>query len=375
MRKSGHRLIETADGDTILYHAESMMNKQGVCLGIYTRLPRTDPAVDWGFRKGFNFTDLFRAMKADTAKEAVDILTEAINKKGSQLAISVMDTTEAYLVEGSNWKMGTNENWAVHGPYTDDIFAGANYYVSGKLANHEVGGGGDRLRGKRVYERLVDAYYDNGNTNADPLYPIGGVTLMEMFSIMRDHGPEGQSLEPTTKVARQNPISADLTGNYSVCMHGSIMQTNASIIQVPSPEHTHLLSTTWATFGLPCIGPHLPFPIGITEEPDVVTSGDIWQVFVDLNKAVEYHEEYRDTISDYWTTFEFHTMAATRPLEQSVAELVKAGDEAGAVELLNGFVKETCEDAVARAREMTEMLEDLPIVSPSTETESGAAVR
>lgn len=151
-------------------------------------------------------------------------------------------------------------------------------------------------------------------------------------------------------------------GPDAVCCHGSITKTVSAQVVNPEVTDTGLLSCAWVTQSQPCSSPYLPFYVGITEVPEVFRTTEASEVFEELRLVLEYHPEYREKITRYWTVFELQAYEETLPLEAEVLALVNDEKVDKARKLLTEFVESKCDAALAAAREMIGMLESLPIV-------------
>jgi len=327
-----------------------VINEKGVCTEEFGRVAHGIPYPN---EPAPRITDAQLMKQSDSSAEYVKLYTESLNQYGTGhpwfgWGRMVMDAKEGYLVESADICYDCDENHAVQGPMTDTVFGSANFYIAERLKAHESGGGAGYTRARKVWKLLVEHQY--GST---PAY--GGMTLPYFMSIFRDHG----ALTP--EEARMSSYTPETMRPDAVCCHGSITQTLSAQVVNPEVTDTGLLSCAWVTQSQPCSSPYLPFYVGITEVPEEFSTTTASEIFDDLRLALEYHPEYRDKITYYWTVFEIQTIEETLPLEAKVLALAKDKKVDEARKLLTEFVKSKCDEALAAARAMLGELKSLPI--------------
>ncbi len=344
------KLIEEEGNRYLEIGGWPVVNEKGVSTEEFGRGARGIPYPN---EPAPRMTDAQLLKQSDSAAEYVKLYTESLHKYGTGHAWfgwgrMVMDAKEGYLVESADICYDCDENHAVQGPMTDTVFGSANFYVAARLRAHESGGGAGYTRARKVWKLLVEHQY--GST---PSY--SGMTLPYFMSIFRDHG----ALTP--EEARMSSYTPETMRPDAVCCHGSITQTFSAQVVNPEFTDTGLLSCAWVTQSKPCSSPYLPFYVGITEVPEEFSTTTASEIFDDLRLALEYHPEYREKITYYWTVFELQTIEETLPLEVKVFTLAKDKKVDEARKLLTEFVKLKCDKALAAAKAMLGELESLPI--------------
>jgi hypothetical protein len=299
-----------------------------------------------------------------SAKEYVQRWEDNFTKYGypTNIGRTVVDPKEGFYIEGVNYVYGDPHNHAVHGPMTDQVFAAGNFLVTERLKQYESGIGAGYNRAKRVWQMMIDRQYDCAVMANTILPSVGfsssiGMTLAYFMSIWRDHGnvsPEEQ---------KKSLYVPEERGALTVCCHGLLEYTAKSFISVSVEHNTNLLSCMWMTPGQPCISPFLPFFIGINEVPGIfnTTANPLACVYENLRAALDFHQEYREEITRYFTVFEYQTIAQAEKIEADVNKLVSEKNAAGARELLTKFVKDKCDEAMSAGSTWLDFIKNLPL--------------
>jgi hypothetical protein len=361
--KSGNRYLMAGDTDTF-----TLMNEKGVTLsGGLRRVHQFAPHP--GTHKYRSKGEMLRT--CNSAAEYVKMWAEEFTQYGCQngsQCILVIDTKEGYCLEGANFVYGDPSNHAIHGPMTDQVFVSANFFISKRLkALAEAGIGAGYTRAKRLWELLIDRQYDSitmqpvrkpqSGRKMPPPSPGGGITLAYFMKCLRDHG----NINP-----REGSFSCyvpEERGQGALCTHGIWDYTTNAFFGVARTEHTDLFSCEWMTPSQPCISPFLPVYIGINEVPKALGTTEAFDLFEKLRAELDYHPEYRDDITEYWTSFEIRTIEESSLVEVKAAQLADRGNVNGARSLLTEFVARKSNEAVAAGRQMLDFLDGLPILN------------
>jgi hypothetical protein len=270
----------------------------------------------------------------------------------------VVDPEVGYCLEGANFVYDDPANHTVHGPMYDQVFVSANFYISKRLKMiAEAGIGAGYNRAKRLWALLVDRQYDS--TVMQPR--LGGISLSYFMKCLRDHGnvrPEDGKLSSYISEER---------GDSALCCHGLWEYTSNAFIGIARPDHTDLFSCEWMTSSQPCISPFLPIYIGINKAPEALSTTRAYELFEKLRFAVEYHPEYREEITHYWSVFEIQAIEESYLLEGKVAPLVDKGQAAEAREMLTVFVQKKCDESMTACEKMLEFLSGLPVLGKWTQ--------
>jgi len=328
---------------------DGYINEKGVCL---TGFGRNANSIPYPNEPAPRITEDKLMKQSNSARELVKLWTESLHKYGNGygLAHLIIDAKEGYLVESADIAYDTDENFAIHGPMTDQVYACANFYVSERLSKYQSGIGAGYSRASRVWELLVEHQYDSITVR-----PTSGITLPRMMSIYRNHG----NLTPDE--ARMSVYTPELDNPDAVCTHGIYYMTHCVYLLNPEVGNTGLLSCGWMTFSQPCLSPFIPFYVGITKVPDDFSTTTAAKIFDDLRLTLEYHPEMRDKITRYWTVWELQAIEQMYPLENQVKSLVADGKVTVARELLTAFIQSKCDDALAKAKVWIDDLKALPV--------------
>jgi hypothetical protein len=120
------------------------------------------------------------------------------------------------------------------------------------------------------------------------------------------------------------------------------------------------------TSSQPCISPFLPIYIGVNKIPEALGTTRAYELFEKLRFAVEYHTEYREEITRYWSVFEIQAIEESYLLEKEATALVDKGQAAEAREMLTVFVQRKCDESMTACEKMLEFLSGLPVLSKGT---------
>ena len=110
------------------------------------------------------------------------------------------------------------------------------------------------------------------------------------------------------------------------------------------------------------MSPFLPVYIGISELPKALATTEAFDRFEKLRAILEYHPEYRDDITGYWSAFEIRTIEERYLVERNAAKLAEAGDIGGARGLLTDFVAQRSNAALEACQQMLDILNGLPVL-------------
>ncbi len=296
----------------------------------------------------------------NSADDYVKMWTENYMKHGAPWGGRcnlVVDPKQGYCLEGANFVYDDPANYAVHGPMSDQVFASANFYISKRLKMAaEAGIGAGYNRAKRLWQLLIDRQYD-----ATVMQPrLGGISLSYFMKCLRDHG----NVKP--EEGRLSSYLAEERGDSALCCHGLWEYTSNAFIGVARPDHTGLLSCEWITSSQPCICPFLPVYIGVNNIPKALGTTEAFELFEQLRAAVEYHPEYREDITRYWSVFEIQAIEESYMLERDVAAFAEKGKVTEARELLTTFVQKNCDESMATCGKMLDVLNSLPVLGKGT---------
>jgi len=360
---SGNRYLMAGEGIPF-----ALMNEKGIVLSGGARRIHSQFAPFSGIPKYLSKGELLRT--SNSAAEFVKTWSEDFTKYGSQTSVScnlVVDTKEGYCLEGANFVYGDPSNHAVHGPMTDQVFVSANFFISKRLKEMAEGGiGSGYTRAKRMWQLLIDRQYDSitmqparqvqtGN-KMPPFDRAGGITPIYFMKCLRDHG----NINP-----RDGSFSCyvpEERGQGALCCHGLWEYTANAYFGVSRTEYTDLFTCEWITPGQPCISPFLPVYIGVNEVPKALGTTEAYNRFEQLRAQMDYHPEYRDDITQYWTGFEIRTFEESSLTEGESAKLADKGDKDGARRILTQFVARKCDEAMAACQKMLEFFDNLPIL-------------
>ena len=95
----------------------------------------------------------------------------------------------------------------------------------------------------------------------------GRRTIREMFAILRDHGARGE-MPPAAAIATTRDDSPTL------CMHGSVSGTTASMVaEIPAPD-ADTIPVLWASLAAPCTSIAFPLFVAGTIPPVLAAGGE-----------------------------------------------------------------------------------------------------
>jgi hypothetical protein len=330
-----------------------LLNEKGVACSQGLRMTKFPPLPPG--KPGFvSSGEMMR--KCNSADDYMKMWTENYMKHGAPWGGRcnlVVDAKKGYCLEGANFVYDDPANYTVHGPMYDQVFASANFYISKRLKMiAEAGIGAGYNRAKRLWQLLIDRQYD-----ATVMQPkMGGITLSYFMKCLRDHG----NVKP--EQGRLSSYIAEERGDSALCCHGLWEYTSNAFIGISKPDHTDLFSCEWITSSQPCISPFLPIYIGVTKIPKALGTTEAYGLFEKLRAAVEYHPEYREDVTRYWSVFEIQTIEESYLLERSVAALADKGKVTEARELLTVFVQKKCDEAAVTCEKMLDALGSLPVL-------------
>src|SRR5271166_175661 len=252
-----------------LWGLEHGLNEYGVACGneaVLTREPL--PAT------GLLGMDLVRLglERSKTAREATETIGALIERYGqggsAQYDVDfrycgsfiIADPADAYVLEssGRQWIARRVEDRAcISNRFTIDV---------GSFGSPDVESNA-RGRGWCEGESMFDfaAAYSSrnaGKDKSDPLHARGRLarsralvarngrrTIREMFAILRDHGARGE-MPPAVGTAAGDPASRN--DSPTLCMHGAVSGTTASMIaELPAPG-ADTIPVMWASLAAPC---------------------------------------------------------------------------------------------------------------------------
>jgi secernin len=268
-----------------LWGFEHGLNEYGVAIGNEAVLTReTLPST------GLLGMDLVRLglERSKTAREATEIIGALIERYGqggsAQYDVDfrycggfiIADHADAYVLEssGRQWIARRVEDRAcISNRFTIDV---------SNLGSSDVESYA-RARGWCVGESSFDfaAAYSSRNAGKDKSDPLtargrlarsrelvarnGRRTIREMFAILRDHGAGGE-MPPAVGAARDD--------SPTLCMHGSVSGTTASMVaEIPAPDAA-AIPVMWASLAAPCTSIAFPLFVAGTIPPVLAAGGE-----------------------------------------------------------------------------------------------------
>ncbi len=269
-----------------LWGFEHGLNEYGVAIGNEAVLTR-EPLPSTGLL-GMDLVrlGLERSKTARAATETIGALIERYGQGGSAQydvdfrycgGFIIADHADAYVLEssGRQWVARRVEDRAcISNRFTID---------TGSLGSADVESYA-RDRGWCGGESMFDfaAAYSSrnaGKDKSDPLHARGRLarsrelvarngrrTLREMFAILRDHGARGET-PPAGDPASRND-------SPTLCMHGSVSGTTASMLaELPAPG-ADTIPVMWASLAAPCTSIAFPLFVGGTLPPVLAAGGE-----------------------------------------------------------------------------------------------------
>jgi hypothetical protein len=343
--------VELVIPETGYRYFRGVLNEKGVGATQYFRGARAIPYKGLGKLQRVTKDELLN--QADSARKYMELWSENVTRygiddpRGAQAQL-IVDPKEAYLLEAANFIYDNPDNHAILGPMNNQVFAHANFFVSKRLKQVEVGLGAGYNRAKRMWELLIERQYDS-ITGPDP-----GISLAYLMNCFRDHG----DLSP--EEGRLSTYVPEERGQKTICVHSLLKYSARAHICVVTSEHTDLFSCLWTTFGQPCIGPFLPFYISINAVPEAMRTNTAAKTFEELRLAIEYHPEYREEITSFWRVFDIHSVEESALLETEAAALTEANKLEEVRKRLTGYVENRCDQALSAAMQILKDLENLP---------------
>ena len=267
-----------------LWGFEHGLNEYGVAIGNEAVLTReTLPST------GLLGMDLVRLglERSKNAREATEIIGTLIERYGQggsgQYDVDfrycggfiIADHADAYVLEssGRQWIARRVEDRAcISNRLTIDVGA----LGSADVESYAHG------RGWCDSEFDFAAAYSSRNAGKDKSDPLtahgrlarsrelvgrnGRRTIREMFAILRDHGARGE-MPPAG-----DPSTRD--GSPTLCMHGSVSGTTASMVaEIPAPD-ADTISVMWASLAAPCTSLAFPLFVAGTLPPVLAAGGE-----------------------------------------------------------------------------------------------------
>jgi secernin len=271
-----------------LWGFEHGLNEYGVAIGNEAVLTReTLPAT------GLLGMDLVRLglERSKTAREAAEVIGGLIERYGqggsAQYDVDfrycgsfiIADHADAYVLESSG------RQWTARRVEDRACISNRLTIDSGSLASPDFESYA-RARGWCDHESessfdFAAAYSSRkaGKDKSDPLHARGRLarsrelvsrngrrTIREMFAILRDHGARGE-MPPAG-----DPASRD--DSPTLCMHGAISGTTASMVaEIPAPS-ADTVPVMWASLAAPCTSIAFPLFVGGMLPPVLAAGGE-----------------------------------------------------------------------------------------------------
>ena len=269
-----------------LWGFEHGLNEYGVAIGneaVLTRelLPSTGLLGMDLVRLG-----LERSKTARAATEVIGALIERYGQGGSAQydvdfrycgSFIIADHVDAYVFESSG------RQWVAR-RVEDRACISNRFTINGGSFGSADAESYARDRGWCETESAFDfaAAYSSrnaGKDKSDPLHARGRLarsrelvarngrrTMREMFAILRDHGARGE-MPPAGDSAARND-------SPTLCMHGSISGTTASMVaELPAPD-AETIPVMWASLAAPCTSIAFPLFVAGTIPPVLAAGGE-----------------------------------------------------------------------------------------------------
>jgi secernin len=273
-----------------LWGFEHGLNEYGVAIGNEAVLTReTLPAT------GLLGMDLVRLglERAKSAREATEVIGELIERYGQggsgQYDVDfrycggfiVADHAGAYVLESSG------RQWIARRVEERACISNRLTIAAGSVGSPDVESYA-RGRGWCDSESEIDSQFDfaaayssrnAGKDKSDPLHARGRLarsreliarngrrTIREMLAILRDHGARGE-MPPTGKPATRDD-------SPTLCMHGAVSGTTASMVAELHAPDADMLPVMWASLAAPCTSIAFPLFVGGTLPPVLAAGGE-----------------------------------------------------------------------------------------------------
>jgi secernin len=273
-----------------LWGFEHGLNEYGVAIGNEAVLTREMlPAT------GLLGMDLVRLglERSKSAREATEVIGELIERYGQggsgQYDVDfrycggfiVADQADAYVLESSG------RQWIARRVEERACISNRLTIAAGSIGSPDVESYA-RGRGWCESESEIDSPFDfaaayssrnAGKDKSDPLHARerlarsrelvarnGRRTIREMLAILRDHGARGE-MPPAG-----DPASRD--DSPTLCMHGSVSGTTASMVAELHAPDADMLPVMWASLAAPCTSIAFPLFVGGTLPPVLAAGGE-----------------------------------------------------------------------------------------------------
>jgi secernin len=231
--------------------------------------------------------------RSKTAREATEVIGGLIERYGQggsgQYDVDfrycggfiVADHADAYVLESSG------RQWIARRVEERACISNRLTIAAGSLGSPNVESYA-RGRGWCDSESEIDSPFDfaaayssrnAGKDKSDPLHARGRLarsrelvarngrrTIREMLAILRDHGARGE-MPPTG-----DPATRD--DSPTLCMHGSVSGTTASMIAELHAPDADMLPVMWASLAAPCTSIAFPLFVGGTLPPVLAAGGE-----------------------------------------------------------------------------------------------------
>lgn len=310
------------------------------------------------FNKTIYGDEGFRVLaESTTAEEAIAIAKQIADADGVRVpgggSRTIFDKKEVYLIEGFG-----KGDYAIHGPWRNDIISHANYLLAPELRKFQDVPSG-LFRGQRAQELL-----DKRGKYAEETshLPTGQITPAYMFSICRDaeyRDPKTGGFDQTYKSDDRNiaRLGYNTTSRYGI------------VIEIPK-SNEKFLSTMWVAPGFPPFVPFLPFFNGVSTVPPAIgpIATNKTDVFWDLCTVLTYNPAYQAKVQGFWESFEFETLREMNYLFAIWKLYTEQGKTKEAEDLLYSFTNERVELAIDYAKNWVKVIDDAMEVSILDET-------
>jgi secernin len=271
-----------------LWGFEHGLNEYGVAIGNEAVLTReTLPAT------GLLGMDLVRLglERSKTAREATEVIGELIERYGQggsgQYDVDfrycggfiLADPADAYVLESSG------RQWIARRVEERACISNRLTIAAGSAGSADVE---SYARGRGWCDSESDSPFDfaaayssrnAGKDKSDPLHARGRLarsrelvarngrrTIREMLAILRDHGARGE-MPPTGDPTTRDDFP-------TLCMHGSVSGTTASMVAELHAPDADMLPVVWASLAAPCTSIAFPLFVGGTMPPILAAGGE-----------------------------------------------------------------------------------------------------
>ena len=313
--------------------------------------------------------------RAETAAEAVTVMTELITKYGQgkfsndqgvrtyDNGYIIADPTEAYILQtaGHEWAVkqvqgavgisnvySIEEDWDRLSPNSADEAIAQGWYTDASA----------RFNFSEAYSRQADRSTGSGAMRRGRSCAVlgkhtGNVDIQTMMALLSDHSDGSQPDEP---------FQTEITDGTSICIHhddkGEGGNTAASLVAHLCDDGSRL-PIYWCSFYSPCLAVFLPMFIE-GKLPEVLAIGDEtlsddspWWLFRQLSLKLRLEEpELIPTVQAKWRELQTQLFTTAYEIAKEGKFLIERGCENTANQLLTRYMAENVETMLETVRGM-----------------------